>query len=293
MADQLSPLAAAVEIPQTYGVVPVAEARVRPSDAKATQTVESSWPLRRRRCRPMAVSQTGMVFGRTFLASIAPLGRKDPFGIHPLAKCIGGLLRLIFLIGVVDYPARRGPLDSRGRLPNRYPTALKHSPPRGSQQPTIGREDDGIGTVPVFLGSSEIAQGDLANLLAGGHVPQPDNGASSIRRGDHHRGHRHRPGQHRRGRHRPDVPGPDHLARRRQHRPADAGPRQRPPRPRHQRRHPRPDPPPGIPLRRHHHRPDPGQQNRRTATGLAFRKTHVRALRARHGIPGYQPPPRE
>ena len=34
-----------------------------------------------------------------------------------------------------------------------------------------------------------------------------------------------------------------------------------------------------------------GQQNRRTATGLAFRKTHVRALRAYHGIPGYQPPP--
>ena len=33
------------------------------------------------------------------------------------------------------------------------------------------------------------------------------------------------------------------------------------------------------------------QQNRRTATGLAFRKTHVRALRARHGIPGYQAPP--
>src|SRR6266571_2806959 len=34
-----------------------------------------------------------------------------------------------------------------------------------------------------------------------------------------------------------------------------------------------------------------GQQNRRTATGLPFRKTHVRALRAYHGIPGYQPPP--
>jgi DNA invertase Pin-like site-specific DNA recombinase len=34
-----------------------------------------------------------------------------------------------------------------------------------------------------------------------------------------------------------------------------------------------------------------GQQNRRTATGLPFRKTHVRALRARHGIPGYQAPP--
>ena len=33
------------------------------------------------------------------------------------------------------------------------------------------------------------------------------------------------------------------------------------------------------------------QQNRRTATGLPFRKTHVRALRARHGIPGYQAPP--
>ena len=33
------------------------------------------------------------------------------------------------------------------------------------------------------------------------------------------------------------------------------------------------------------------QQNRRTATGLAFRKTHVRALRARHGIPEYQAPP--
>ena len=30
------------------------------------------------------------------------------------------------------------------------------------------------------------------------------------------------------------------------------------------------------------------QQNRRTATGLPFRKTHVRALRARHGIPGYR-----
>jgi predicted DNA-binding transcriptional regulator AlpA len=34
-----------------------------------------------------------------------------------------------------------------------------------------------------------------------------------------------------------------------------------------------------------------GQQNRRTATGLPFRKTHVRALRAYHDIPGYQPPP--
>ena len=34
-----------------------------------------------------------------------------------------------------------------------------------------------------------------------------------------------------------------------------------------------------------------GQQNRRTATGLAFRKTHVRALRAYHGIPEYQAPP--
>ena len=33
-----------------------------------------------------------------------------------------------------------------------------------------------------------------------------------------------------------------------------------------------------------------GHQNRRTATGLAFRKAHVRALRAYHGIPGYQPP---
>ena len=34
-----------------------------------------------------------------------------------------------------------------------------------------------------------------------------------------------------------------------------------------------------------------GQQNRRTASGLPFRKAHVRALRAYHGIPGYQPPP--
>jgi len=34
-----------------------------------------------------------------------------------------------------------------------------------------------------------------------------------------------------------------------------------------------------------------GQQNRRTATGLPFRKTHVRELRAYHGIPRYQPPP--
>jgi DNA invertase Pin-like site-specific DNA recombinase len=34
-----------------------------------------------------------------------------------------------------------------------------------------------------------------------------------------------------------------------------------------------------------------GQQNRRTATGLPFRKTHVRALRTYHGIPAYQPPP--
>ena len=34
-----------------------------------------------------------------------------------------------------------------------------------------------------------------------------------------------------------------------------------------------------------------GNQNRRTATGLPFRKAHVRALRAYHGIPGYQPPP--
>jgi len=33
------------------------------------------------------------------------------------------------------------------------------------------------------------------------------------------------------------------------------------------------------------------QQNRRTATGLPFRKTHVRALRTHHGIPGYQAPP--
>jgi hypothetical protein len=36
-----------------------------------------------------------------------------------------------------------------------------------------------------------------------------------------------------------------------------------------------------------------GQQNRRTATGLPFRKAHVRALRTYHGIPGYQPPPPE
>jgi DNA invertase Pin-like site-specific DNA recombinase len=34
-----------------------------------------------------------------------------------------------------------------------------------------------------------------------------------------------------------------------------------------------------------------GQQNRRTATGLPFRKTHVRALRTYHGIPEYQAPP--
>jgi len=34
-----------------------------------------------------------------------------------------------------------------------------------------------------------------------------------------------------------------------------------------------------------------GNQNRRTATGLPFRKAHVRELRAYHGIPGYQPPP--
>ena len=34
-----------------------------------------------------------------------------------------------------------------------------------------------------------------------------------------------------------------------------------------------------------------GQQHRRTATGLAFRKTHVRALRTYHRIPGYQAPP--
>jgi predicted DNA-binding transcriptional regulator AlpA len=34
-----------------------------------------------------------------------------------------------------------------------------------------------------------------------------------------------------------------------------------------------------------------GQQNRRTATGLAFRKTHVRALRTYHGIAEYQAPP--
>src|SRR6266576_1803093 len=34
-----------------------------------------------------------------------------------------------------------------------------------------------------------------------------------------------------------------------------------------------------------------GQQNRRTATGLPFRKTHVKALRAYHGIPEYQAPP--
>jgi DNA invertase Pin-like site-specific DNA recombinase len=33
------------------------------------------------------------------------------------------------------------------------------------------------------------------------------------------------------------------------------------------------------------------QQNRRTATGLPFRKAHVRELRAYHGIPRYQPPP--
>ena len=33
-----------------------------------------------------------------------------------------------------------------------------------------------------------------------------------------------------------------------------------------------------------------GNQNRRTATGLPFRKAHVRELRAYHGIPGYQPP---
>jgi predicted DNA-binding transcriptional regulator AlpA len=34
-----------------------------------------------------------------------------------------------------------------------------------------------------------------------------------------------------------------------------------------------------------------GQQNRRTATGLPFRKAHVRALRAYHDIPECQPPP--
>jgi DNA invertase Pin-like site-specific DNA recombinase len=34
-----------------------------------------------------------------------------------------------------------------------------------------------------------------------------------------------------------------------------------------------------------------GQQNRRTATGLPFRKTHVRALRTYHRIPEYQAPP--
>ena len=34
-----------------------------------------------------------------------------------------------------------------------------------------------------------------------------------------------------------------------------------------------------------------GQQHRRTATGLPFRKTHVRGLRAYHGIPEYQAPP--
>jgi excisionase family DNA binding protein len=33
------------------------------------------------------------------------------------------------------------------------------------------------------------------------------------------------------------------------------------------------------------------QQNRRTATGLPFRKAHVRELRAYHSIPGCQPPP--
>jgi DNA invertase Pin-like site-specific DNA recombinase/predicted DNA-binding transcriptional regulator AlpA len=33
-----------------------------------------------------------------------------------------------------------------------------------------------------------------------------------------------------------------------------------------------------------------GNQNRRTATGLPFRKAHVKALRAYHGIAGYQPP---
>ena len=34
-----------------------------------------------------------------------------------------------------------------------------------------------------------------------------------------------------------------------------------------------------------------GQQNRHTAIGLAFRKTHVKALRAYHDMPAYQPPP--
>jgi DNA invertase Pin-like site-specific DNA recombinase len=34
-----------------------------------------------------------------------------------------------------------------------------------------------------------------------------------------------------------------------------------------------------------------GQQHRRTATGLPFRKTHVRALRTYHAIPEYQAPP--
>jgi hypothetical protein len=34
-----------------------------------------------------------------------------------------------------------------------------------------------------------------------------------------------------------------------------------------------------------------GQQNSRTATGLPFKKAHVRALRTYHGIPGYEPPP--
>jgi predicted DNA-binding transcriptional regulator AlpA len=34
-----------------------------------------------------------------------------------------------------------------------------------------------------------------------------------------------------------------------------------------------------------------GNQNRRTATGLPFRKAHVRELRAYHRIPGYQPAP--
>ena len=63
------------------------------------------------------------------------------------------------------------------------------------------------------------------HLPGPGHHQRPAQGTHPRR---HHRGHRHRAGQHRRGRHRPDVPGPDHLARRRQHPAADADARQRP-----------------------------------------------------------------
>lgn len=86
------------------------------------------------------------------------------------------------------------------------------------------------------------------------HHPHPAQGTHP--RG-HHRDRHHPREPRRRQRQRADLPDPHHLARRCQHRSADAAACQRQAHPDHQRGNHRPDPPPGTPLRRHHDRPDP------------------------------------